>query len=238
MTEAAAQFTTGEKIKAWSVHAFTATGAFFGLLGLFAAIDQDWRMVFIWMIIATFVDAIDGFFARMANVKKVIPYFDGALLDNIIDYFTYVLLPAAIVYLHPSLVPGRNIAILAVAIMSMTSGYQFCRTDAKTEDHTFLGFPSYWNVVVMYLILLLPNPWVSFGILVLCGILVFIPIKYAYPSRMLRFQTPTLTLAYVWGIILAVAIFMFPNHPVWLVNVSLLYAVYYVGISLYMMFSE
>ncbi|MEM9776708.1 MAG: CDP-alcohol phosphatidyltransferase family protein [Chloroflexota bacterium] len=236
MAEVSGHFTIGDKVKAWSVHAFTATGGFWGLLGLYAAVNQDWRMVFFWMIVATFVDAVDGYFARLANVKKVIPHFDGALLDNIIDYFTYVLLPAAVVYLHPNLMPSWEWAIGAAAIMSMTSGYQFCRTDAKTEDHTFLGFPSYWNIVVMYLVLLTPNPWVSFALLALCGVLVFVPIKYAYPSRMLRFQTPTLVLSYIWGAILAVAIFMYPNHPIWLVYTSLFFSVYYIGISLYMMF--
>lgn len=236
MSEMAMRPTSGEKMKAWAVHAFTATGAVWGLLALFAAINQQWQMVFIWMVVGVFVDAVDGYFARQANVKKVLPEFDGALLDNVIDYFTYVLLPAAMVYLHPALLPNVGWATFAAGVMGMTSAYQFCRTDAKTEDHTFLGFPSYWNVVVMYLILLGSSPWMNLAILVFCGILVFIPIKYAYPSRMLRFQTPTLTLAYVWAIILAIAIILFPNHPLWLVYVSLLYAVYYVGISLYMMF--
>jgi len=236
MSEMAISPTNGDKIKAWAVHAFTATGAVWGLLALFAAINQQWQMVFIWMIVGVFVDAVDGFFARRANVKKVLPEFDGALLDNVIDYFTYVLLPGAMVYLYPTLLPNAGWAIFAAGIMGMTSAYQFCRTYAKTEYHPFLGFPSYWNILVMYLILLEPNPWMSLFWIMLCGVLVFIPIKYAYPSRMLRFQRPTITLAYLWAAVLALVISMYPNHPIWLVWVSLLYAVYYVGISLYMMF--
>lgn len=236
MSEMAMTPTSGEKMRAWAVHAFTATGAVWGLLALFAAVNQQWQMVFVWMIVGVFVDAVDGFFARRANVKKVLPDFDGALLDNVIDYFTYVLLPGAMVYLHPTLLPNLGWATFAAGVMGMTSAYQFCRTDAKTEDHTFLGFPSYWNILVMYLILIEPNPWMSLFWIVFCGVLVFIPIKYAYPSRMLRFQTPTLMLSYVWAFMLAIVIFMYPNHPVWLVWASLLYGVYYVGISLYMMF--
>ena len=236
MSKATSVGTLGEKALAWSAHALTATGTVWGLLALFAAINQQWQMTFVWMIIGVFVDAVDGFYARLVNVKKFTPHFDGALLDNVIDFFTYVLLPGAMVYLHPTLLPSTGWAIFGAGVMGMTSSYQFCRTDAKTVDHTFLGFPSYWNILVVYLILMEPNPWLSLFWIVLCGVLVFIPIKYAYPSRMLRFQTPTLTLAYVWAVVLGIVIYMFPNHPIWLVWVSLVYAVYYVGISLYMMF--
>ena len=158
------------------------------------------------------------------------------LNHNIIDFFTYSLLPAAIIYLHPTLFPNQITKVIAVAIISITSGYWFCRTNAKTDDHTFLGFPCYWNIVVMYLILLNSNPWISFAIIVVLGVLIFVPIKYAYPTRMIRFQTLTLVLSYAWGALLIAPIFMFPNHAVWPVYLSLIFVAYYMWVSLYMMF--
>ncbi len=235
MTEATVTYTNGEKAKAWAVHWFTATGAFFGMLSLFAAINLDWRMCFIWMFVSIIVDAIDGTFARWANVKKVVPGFDGAMLDNIIDFFTYSLLPAAMLYLHPTLLPDQTTKLIAVAIISITSGYWFCRTNAKTDDHTFLGFPCYWNIVAVYFILLNANPWIAFISIVVLGVLIFIPIKYAYPTRMIRFQTLTLVLSYAWGLLLVLPIWQFPNHATWPVYLSLGFIAYYMWVSLYMM---
>ncbi len=235
MSDATATYTTGQWVKAWAVHWFTATGAFFGMLALFSAINLNWRMCFIWMFISIIVDAIDGTFARWANVKKVVPGFDGAMLDNLIDFFTYSLLPAAMLYLHPTLLPNQTTKLIAVAIISITSGYWFCRTNAKTDDHTFLGFPCYWNIVVVYFILLNASPWTAFISIVVLGILIFIPIKYAYPTRMIRFQTLTLVLSYVWGALLVLPVWQFPNHATWPVYLSLVFIVYYMWVSLYMM---
>lgn len=222
-------YTAQQKAKAWGVHAFTATGAIWGLFGLIAVIEQAWQIAFVWMLVAIVVDSVDGFFARRASVKEVLPDFDGALLDNIIDYTTYVVIPAVMVY-QIGLMP-RTMALMAAAIIVFTSSYQFSQGEAKTDDHFFLGFPSYWNVVVYYLFMLDFGPWGAFGVILTCGILVFVPIKFAYPSRMLHYQKPTVVLTAVWGLAIMITILQYPNHSVLLTAGSLLFVVYYVIIS-------
>lgn len=226
---------------AWGVHLFTASGAIWGLLAIIATIQHDWQQAFIWMATAVFVDGIDGTLARRLKVKGLTPDFDGALLDNIIDYQNYVLVPALFLYEAQMLPSGTaviGVAVIGLALVLLSSAYQFCQSDAKTEDHTFKGFPSYWNVVVFYLFMLNLSPWVSFWIILACAILVFVPIKYIYPSRMVKYRRLTLLVTTVWGILVTIALFQYPNQSATILWVSTLYAFYYVGLSLYLMFWE
>ena len=117
----------------------------------------------------------------------------------------------------------------------LASAFQFCQSDAKTDDHTFKGFPSYWNVVVFYMFMFNANPWTNFWVLAILTVLVFVPIKYLYPSRMIRYQKLTLSLTTVWGILCLIVWLQYPVFAPWMLWVSLLYVVYYVGLSLYMM---
>jgi phosphatidylcholine synthase len=218
-------------LRAWSVHLFTATGAVWGLMAIIAVIQHQWQAAFFWMGAAVVVDSVDGTLARRFEVKGMLPDFDGALLDNIIDYLTYVLIPALFLY-EAGLVPDA-LALFSAVIMVLSSAYQFCQADAKTEDNFFKGFPSYWNVVVFYLFLLQTAPWINFFVIMLCAVLVFVPIKYAYPSRMSRFQKLTLGLTVLWAALMLTALWQYPNLA-WLAWLSLLYVIYYVGISLYL----
>ena len=218
-------------LRAWSVHLFTATGAVWGLMALIAVMQHQWQAAFFWMGAAVVVDSVDGTLARRFEVKGMLPDFDGALLDNIIDYLTYALIPALFVY-ESGLVPDA-FALFTAVIMVLTSAYQFCQADAKTEDNFFKGFPSYWNIVVLYLFLLQTTAWINLAILLLCAILVFVPTKYAYPSRMSRFQKPTLLLTVLWAIAMLTALWQYPDLS-WLARLSSLYIIYYIGISQYL----
>jgi phosphatidylcholine synthase len=218
-------------LRAWSVHLFTATGAVWGLMAIIAVIQHQWQAAFLWMGAAVVVDSVDGTLARRFEVKGMLPDFDGALLDNIIDYMTYVLIPALFLY-EAGLVPDA-LALFSAVIMVLTSAYQFCQADAKTEDNFFKGFPSYWNVVVFYLFLLQTGPWINLVVILLCAILVFVPLKYAYPSRMSRFQKLTLALTVIWGVLMLAALWQYPNMA-WLAWFSLFYVIYYVAVSLYL----
>jgi phosphatidylcholine synthase len=232
-TSMSLQPTNREKIKAWSVHIFTATGVLWGFLGLLAVINEQWKLAFFWMIVATFVDGIDGVFARRFRVKRVLPNFDGALLDNIIDYFTYTILPALLLYYAPGILPPEAALFTAAAII-LSSAYQFCQTDAKTPDNYFKGFPSYWNIVAFYLLVLGLHPWVNVTIIITLAILVFIPIKYAYPTRMSHYQKLTLVLGAIWAIMFIMLWYQLPEPNQLLAIASLFYVVYYVFISFYM----
>jgi phosphatidylcholine synthase len=222
-----------ERGLAWFAHLFTASGAIWGLLALLAVTNEQWILAFAWMSVAVLVDSLDGFLARLLRVKDVLPEFDGALLDNMVDFLNYVFVPAFFIYQVDFLPPGAN--LIGPVLILLASSYQFCQNDAKTEDHYFKGFPSYWNIMVYYMFILEMNGWANFAVIILLSILVFVPIKYVYPSRTAMRRGLTLTLASIWGIVNVTILVQYPNHNPWLVWVSLLFAVYYIGISLYSM---
>lgn len=220
-----------DKALAWVAHLFTATGAVWGLLAILAITDSRWIEAFIWMGLAVFVDAFDGIAARRVRVKEVLPGFDGALLDNILDYLNYVFVPAY--FLVKTAFLPEALKVAGASLILLASAYQFCQSDAKTEDHYFKGFPSYWNIMVFYMFILDLAPWLNAAIVAVLAALVFVPIKYVYPSRAATRQGLTMALAGMWGL---VNIFLLVQHPSpnpWLIAASLLYAAYYVGLSLY-----
>lgn len=221
---------TWPRIGAWFVHLVTASGAVWGFLALVAIIRHEWVAAAAWMALATFVDGIDGTLSRLLRVKQILPGFDGALLDNIIDYQTYVLVPALFIF-EAELVPSGWLFIIP-ALVLLTSGYQFAQADAKTSDHFFKGFPSYWNVVVVYLFFIGTGPLPNLIVLLLCALLVFVPIKYVYPSRTTKYRRLTLALTAVWFLTLPIAMIQYPAVPPWVAWFSVLYAAYYVGLSL------
>jgi phosphatidylcholine synthase len=208
---------------------YTALGAVFGLLAIHYAAIADYRASFIAMAVAVVIDSSDGTLARLVNVKKRLPGFDGALLDNIVDYLTYVVAPVFLA-LRAGMLPGP--AGLAVAsFVVLASAYQFCQVDAKTPDNFFLGFPSYWNLVIFYLYCLRLPVAASELILSIFAVMVFIPIKYIYPSRTRPLRKLTVTLGFVWAV---VTIAMLPTVPYCnpiLLYLSLAYIAYYLLMS-------
>ncbi|NOH03517.1 MAG: phosphatidylcholine/phosphatidylserine synthase [Chloroflexi bacterium] len=214
---------------AFGVHLFTATGAVWGLLAILAVFEGDYKMMIVWMIVSMLVDGFDGMLARWADVKKYADGIDGALLDNILDYLNYVLVPAVFI-VKADIVP-EPVRLLTACLILLTSTYQFTQTDAKTADNHFKGFPSYWNVAALYMLLMNLPPWVNFGFLILFNVLVFVPIKYIYPSRNSYLRRLTLALTYLYGAIGIWGLLMYPNQPGWVVWVSLVYVGYYLVLS-------
>lgn len=223
-----------KKVLAWSVHLFTATGAVWGFLTLLAIFEENWRAAITWMIIAMFVDGVDGMFARWFHVKEYAHRLDGALLDNIIDYLNYVVVAALILIKAPNLLPAGFEMAGAFSIL-LTSAYQFTQVDAKTDEQSFFfkGFPSVWNFLVIYLMLLGLNPWANLALVVICNILVFVPVKYIYPSRNTRLRRLTLCLTYLYGAIGVWALLQYPSVPQWVVWISLGYVAYYALLSFF-----
>lgn len=219
---------------AWSVHLFTATGAVWGFLSLLAIFEENWRAAIIWMIIAMFVDGFDGMLARWFRVKEYAGGVDGGLLDNIIDYLNYVVVAALILIKAPNLLPVGFEMAGAFSIL-LTSAYQFSQVDAKTDEQSFFfkGFPSVWNFLVIYLMLLGLNPWVNLILVVICNILVFVPVKYIYPTRNSRLRRLTLGLTYLYGAIGVWALMQYPSVPQWVVWISLAYVGYYALLSFF-----
>jgi phosphatidylcholine synthase len=216
------------KALAWSVHFFTASGAVWGFLTLLAIFEQNWRAVIGWMIIAMFVDGFDGMLARWFHVKEYAKGVDGALMDNIIDYLNYVVVAALILIKAPNLMPAGFEMVAAFSVL-LTSAYQFSQVDAKTDEQSFFfkGFPSVWNFLVIYMMLIGLNPWINLALLVICNILIFVPVKYIYPTRNTRLRRLTLGLTYLYGAIGVWGLLQYPSVPQWVVWISLAYVVYY-----------
>ena len=223
-----------KKALAWSVHFFTASGAVWGFLTLLAIFEQNWRAVIGWMIIAMFVDGFDGMLARWFQVKEYAKGVDGALMDNIIDYLNYVVVAALILIKAPNLMPAGFEMVAAFSVL-LTSAYQFTQVDAKTDEQSFFfkGFPSVWNFLVIYMMLLGLNPWINLVLLVICNILVFVPVKYIYPTRNTRLRRLTLGLTYLYGAIGVWGLLHSPSVPQWVVWISLAYVVDYALLSFF-----
>ena len=218
---------------AWLVHLYTATGTVLALLTVMAVWEGD-TVRALWLgLVAMVVDGTDGMLARRLQIKRCIPWFDGALLDNIVDYLTYVFTPMVLLWSAGYLGDGLSATVLAVVPL-LASAYQFCRVDAKTDDHLFLGFPSYWNIVAFYVVVLDLGPGSVALLLAVCAALVFVPIGYVYPSRTETMWRLTLVLTTVWLVSYAVLLAQLPSpSPVWL-TISLAYVLYYVGLSLHL----
>jgi phosphatidylcholine synthase len=210
----------------WCLHAFTAMGAVFGLLAIEYASRGRYRGSFVAMAFATFIDSTDGPIARALQVRTLIPAFDGALLDNIVDFLTYVVAPA-FVLVTAHLCGSHQIGLFVASLMVLASCYQFCRVDAKTEDHFFLGFPSYWNLVVFYLFCFHLSPVVNTVIVLAFAVMVFVPIKYIYPNRTPKLRSLTLVLGVVWAFVTTIAVAQLPNPNHLLLGISFSFIIYY-----------
>ena len=216
-------------MSAWLVHAYTASGVVLALLAARAVIENDFRAAFFWLSLQVVVDATDGLLARRARVAERLPWFDGAALDQIVDYLTYVFVPALLVW-RAALVPATW-AIPVASLMLLASAYGFNRTDAKTSDHFFTGWPSYWNVVTFYLLVLDWPSLVNAAVLVAFAILVFIPIRYVYPSRTPILKVTTNALAAVWAILVLVMLWQYPAVSPPVLWASLVFPAYYYVLS-------
>ena len=160
-------------LKALSVHLFTATGAVFAMLAMLAAVDEKWSLMFLWLVVAFFVDGIDGPLARHYEVKRYAPQFDGNLLDMIIDYLTYIFIPAFALF-KSGLLPGWT-GWVAIIIITFTSVMYLADTRMKTKDNSFSGFPACWNMVVLVALAIEPNFWITLVWVTALAITMFIP---------------------------------------------------------------
>lgn len=228
------QHKTSALLGAWLVHILTASGAVFGLLALEAIARDAFITALWWMALTIAIDGVDGALARWRRVKEHLPHFDGALLDNMVDFFTYVLVPAYFLWYAPILTAPWRLPIAALIIFS--SAYQFCQSDAKTEDHAFTGFPSYWNIAVCYLFLLQWSVLVNGAILIVCAVGVFIPIRYLYPSRTPHYRALNIVLGLFWAVAVLGALIRFPQGHYALILSSGVYVLYYFIFSLWLTF--
>jgi len=219
------------RVFAWLVHGYTALGLVCAA-GIAVLIvlgdDASLRLAFLLMMIATAIDATDGWVARRARVKEVLPDFDGSALDNLIDFHTYTSLPLLLVW-RAGILPGGQALLLLVPLLA--SAYGFSKVDAKTDDGFFLGFPSYWNIIAFYLFVLRPAPVVSAAILLIFAGLTFVRTPYLYATRGGPFAAAMNAGAILWFGLLGVGLFGAPAFARTAVRVSLLYPLAYLAVS-------
>ncbi|MBO9402428.1 CDP-alcohol phosphatidyltransferase family protein [Shimia sp. R9_3] len=182
--------------RALSVHLFTATGAVFAMLAMLAAVDSKWSLMFLWLVVAFIVDGIDGPLARHYDVKKNAAEFDGVLLDLIIDYLTYVFIPAFALF-KSGLMDGWT-GWFAIIVITFTSALYFADTRMKTKDNSFSGFPGCWNMLVIVIFAVEPNFWVSLALVSVLAVAMFLPIKFIHPVRTERWRWLSLPTALAW----------------------------------------
>ena len=206
-------FSPTRRIMAWLVHLYTGLGL--PIAGIMAVLivrggGDNFRWAFWLMLLACVIDATDGTLARAAQVKIVLRKFDGARLDDIIDFLTYVFLPLLLVWRAEILPPDREWILL---LPLMAAGYGFSQTEAKTADGYFLGFPSYWNIVAFYLYVLRLPAGAAEAVVIVLALLTFVPTKYLYPSQRGLLNRVMAVLGFIWAAIMIWLLAHLPSEP-------------------------
>ena len=184
------------RIAALSVHLFTASGAVFAMLSMLAAANYQWSLMFLWLVVAFAVDGIDGPLARRFDVKNYAPRFDGVLLDLIIDYLTYVFIPAFALF-QSGLLPGWT-GWVTIIIITFASAMYFCDGNMKTKDNSFHGFTGCWNMVALVMFAIQPNFWIILSLVTTLAIAMFLPLKFIHPVRTERWRHASLPITLLW----------------------------------------
>ena len=186
-----------DKIAAWAVHGFTASGAVLGFLALISIFNNDQTSSFLWLGLALLVDGLDGTIARKVGVSDKATNIDGSMLDNLVDYLNYVIIPSLMIYWF-QMVPNGWEIIIPAGIFAV-SLYTFANINMKTEDYYFSGFPALWNIVVLYFYILNTNQYINLIVIIFLSILTFIPIKFVHPLRVKKLRNITIFCTIIWS---------------------------------------
>jgi phosphatidylcholine synthase len=212
---------------AFGVHIFTASGAALALFALMAAIERNWQQMFFLLGAALFVDGIDGTIARRLDVAERLPRWSGDVLDLVVDFLTYVFIPAFVV-IASGVMPAYLSIPCAVAII-LSGALYFADTTMKTDDYYFRGFPAVWNVPVFYLLLLRPDPWIAAAGVAVLAAATFLPIPFVHPFRVGRFRILTIALLVIWSVLAFVALLRDMMPGPWITTGLCTIAVYFLG---------
>ncbi len=215
---------------AFSVHIFTACGAACALLALVAAVGSGWTQMFVWLGVAAIIDGIDGPLARRVGVAELLPRWSGDLLDFVVDYVTYVFVPAYAMAASGLLPP--SVALALGLVVTVTGALYFADGRMKTSDSYFRGFPVLWNVVAFYLFVLKPTPWLGAGVIVALAAATFAPIHFVHPVRVPRWRHLNMAALLLWGVLALFALAENLDPPAWTAAVLVLIALYFVIVGL------
>lgn len=214
---------------AWLVHLYTASGGLVGMFALMAVSRGDIQLAFLLLGLACFIDATDGLLARLVRVSEVLPGFSGAQVDNAIDVFTFIWIPIFIMGVEDLLPHPFWMGVPIIASL-----YAYGQVNMKSPDNFFLGFPSYWNIVALYMWWLRPGPVAAVLMVVVPGILSFIPTRYLYPSRNFILWKTTWGLALLWMAMIIYLLLIEQPPDKRLVGLSLFFPFYYLILSFFM----
>jgi phosphatidylcholine synthase len=192
------------RAKAFGVHIFTAFGTAVALVALVEAVRHQWEAMFIWLGVALFIDGVDGTLARRYKVSETLPRWSGDALDLVVDYVTYVFIPAYAIVASDLMPPALAVPLGGAIVVS--SALYFADSRMKTDDYHFRGFPALWNIIAFYLFLLTPQPWVSGAIVVGFAAMTFVPIHVLHPLRVVRWRKITLALTALWAVLAVIAV--------------------------------
>lgn len=216
-------------VMAYGVHVFTALGAALGFLALEAVISGNLTLAFVWLGVALVVDAVDGPMARWLQVSDNASRYDGATLDLVVDFITYVFVPAAML-LRPE-VMAHPYGLVAGLVVLVGSALYFADTGMKTEDWWFKGFPAVWNVVVFYIVVFSPPTWLSMVVVLVLAAMMFLPVVFVHPVRVRRWRSLTMGVMALWGVAATLAIVQGMAPSLWIKVILLAGAVYFLGLG-------
>lgn len=220
------------KVPAYGVHAFTALGAALGLWAIILTFEGYFQGA-IWVLCAAaVVDSVDGALARAVDIHQNAPRIDGALMDNIIDFVTWTIGP--LVWLYATM----QVPVWVLMICAFASIFGFSNIEAKSEDDFFTGFPSFWNIVVVYIFLLELSIPVASAVLLTFAVSTFLPVKFIYPSKTEHLQKLTLGLGALFLLQFLAIIYLFDASPMWLIYSSFIFPIYYFGMSFYLQLKQ
>lgn len=220
----------GRRALAYGVHVLTALGAALGLLALRAAVGGEPAEAFAWLGLALAVDAVDGPLARWLAVKEMAARYDGALLDLVVDFVTYVFVPAAML-LRPE-VMAQPWGLVAGLVVTLASALYFADTRMKTADWWFRGFPAVWNVVVFYIVVFAPPAWLALALVLIASALMFLPVVFVHPLRVSRRRGLTLAMLALWAGAAGLTLWQGMRPDGWTKAALALAACYFVGLGL------
>ncbi len=229
---ASKEFSFTEKALAWGVHTFTASGLVAGFMAILAINVQDWRATMLWLIICQIIDGIDGTFARMFNVKEVLPQIDGKTIDYVIDFATYAIIPAY--FFHQANLVPESWVLWLTAIILLVSALYYGKTGMVTDDMYFWGFPVMWNMVVFCLVFVFQFPaWGNALTVLFFAGLHFAPIKFVYPSQASKFKKLTVAFTIIFILSLLAICWVYPDRYPWMIGASIASMCFFAFMAVY-----
>lgn len=231
------RFSLWDKILAWFVHIFTASGLLAGFMALLAIEARNWRSAMLWLLVCQFVDGVDGSLARWFKVKQVLPRMDGKSIDYVVDFATYAVIPAYFFFKAELAIPELNLA--CAFLILLVSAVYYGIDGMITDDYHFVGFPVLWNLFVFYVVFVFQfPPWLNTLMVLLFAILHFVPIKFAYPSRTHRLRKLTLFVTAVALVNILLISWIYPERSWGLTFSAILVMIYFGGLAIWVTFRK